>query len=262
MENHLPKDDAQFADWLAHFNTAVAENLDRLDLMPADIAPCIHAETEMATALAAIRQAEETLREARQNLQAAHSASEVIARMLISRLSDSPDLPTEVRRRLSLPVAKSPRRRRAKSSQLLPAPPAPGGLSANVESDGNHWLRWNGNGNPPGTEYILEAAFGADLQHKHGYFGQGIPVQPTHWTQVAITQALQITYCPSQEGSPALYRVRARNAQGESGYSEELYVTPQKMSGHSSWRHRMRGMLARHAPAPAVAWRAKVEHIA
>src|SRR5690349_7317468 len=111
MENFLPKEDAKFAEWLAHFNATVAENLDHLDLMPADIAPAIHAETEMATALAAIRQAEETLREARKNLKTAHRNGEKAARSLVSRMADCAQLPTNVRRRLSLPVAKTSRQR-------------------------------------------------------------------------------------------------------------------------------------------------------
>jgi hypothetical protein len=259
MENFLPKEDAKFAEWLAHFNAAIAENLDHLDMMPADIAPTIHAETEMATALATIRQAEETLREAKKSLQTAHRNGEKAARSLLSRIADHAKLPTNVRRKLSLPVAKTPRQR-AKNRPLLPAPPAPGGLSANIEADGSHWLRWNANGNPPGTKYLLEAAFGPGLERKRGGMGQSLPVQPTHWTQVAVTQSLEITCRLSQASEPVVYRLRARNDQGESGYSEQLYVTPKKEPTFPHWHSRMRGMLARHAPAPAFAWRAKLVH--
>lgn len=154
MEPFAPKDDAKFAEWLAHFNATVAENLDPLDLMPADIAPCVRAETEMATALRVIQQAEEALRAAKTLVQSARSVGEETARTLRRQLNSRANVPAELKRELGLTPTK-PRPRR-KNHPALPAPPAPGGLSANVEANGSHWLRWNSSGNLPGTEYCIE----------------------------------------------------------------------------------------------------------
>lgn len=253
MESFAPKDDTKFVEWLAHFNAAVAENLDHLDLMPADIAPCMRAETDMATALNAIHQAEETLHAARTLLQSARSAGEDTARTLLGQLNSRASLPTELKRELGLPLAKSRRRHRkmGKNPPAFPAPPAPGGLSANIEPNGSHWLRWNSNGNLPGTEYIIEVASGSDLQRTHGQDTTSLPVRALRWTRVAITTQCEFTHRLTQQGQPALYRIRAREAHRESKCSEELYVTPRPTREASGWRDRFQRTLARHTiPLP------------
>ena len=85
---------------------------------------------------------------------------------------------------------------------------APAGLIAEGKSDGTNKLRWERNGNIPGTQFIIEARIDDSKE----------------FVFVAVTTKITYEHKNQKPGIPAIYRLRATRSDELSGYSNEAVI--------------------------------------
>ena len=143
--NRLP--DAQFSDWLANFSTVAAANAALLELSPIELTQIATANTAFATTLNARIAASNAARVATMNKDDQKAASLSTVRTFANQFQANPAVPDNLIQSLGLNVrADDPSERPVFQPTNFVA----------LGCDQVNSLKWDTNGNFPGTIYMIE----------------------------------------------------------------------------------------------------------
>lgn len=199
-QDFLPANDADYATWVANFNTVANVNLVALGLVIADLTPSVTNLTTLNTTIATFITAQAAAKAATQGKATARKNSEVIVRTLSKRIQANPAVTNALKGQLGLPIRDTP---------SGPVPPmTPIDLFVNGSDTGINSLSWKGNGNKQGVTYIIEAKIGT----------------ATGYLMVDTTTKTKYQHTGQTPGVRAQYRVRAKRADLSSAPSNEAVV--------------------------------------
>lgn len=200
MPDFIPKNDTEFAAWLANFNTIANANLAALGLVAADVTANVTNTTTLNTAIATNVTAQAAALAATQGKKTARRTVELSSRTLARRIQANPAVSNALKEQLGLTVRNSP------PTAIVPV--APADLVVSGSDSGVNLLQWKGNGNKSGTQYLIETKIGA----------------ATQWTITDVTTKAKYSHVSQTPGVKAMYRVRAKRGDVLSGYSNEAIV--------------------------------------
>jgi len=189
MPDFIPRKDCDLVAWLQRFvaeleNEPAAFGLDDAELKRAREASDSFCQS-VRHALAAHRRAQGAV--ATKNHE--RNAVEETVRMLARKIQANPNVPDGAKQRLGLRV----RTRKHESTR----PQTPTALVAEPLASGSVVLKWKGNGNKPGTVYLIETR-------------SGPAACGSMWQFVDVETRIRYSHHGVVMGQPAAYRVTAK----------------------------------------------------
>ena len=185
-DDYLPKKDKDLQAWLNNFVTIANANLPALGITVLDMGPITSDQTSFTGAIATLVTAKDTLKSATQGKNQVRKKAVNDIRALVRRIQANPTVQPPLKSSLGL----NPRT--VKPSRVTPVTPA--GLTVAGYSNGDNVLDWSANGNKAGTNYLVEAKFGA----------------ATNFVQVSAGTATRFTHSGQTPGAKVTYRIVAK----------------------------------------------------
>lgn len=184
--DYIPAPDEAFAAWLRQFVQTAEANLPALGLSAADLQTLAAQTPQFADAVQTVFSQKNKAAAAISVKDNLRGAADGTARALVNKIQANPSVPEALKRTLGITV----RRTRPR----LTPPAAPTELHAAGADSGAFSLKWDRNGNAPGTLFEVEARVGMGAQ----------------WCLVGVVTACKMTHTGQIPGVPICYRVRAR----------------------------------------------------
>ena len=200
MPSFYPKNNAEFTQWLGNFITVAEANKAVLGMSIDDIAILESLKTGMDDDMTAHVTAQEQARAATTKLDDTRSAANKEIGHRGRSIALNPKIPNSLKEQLGLNV---PDKKRGNVPLY-----APSGLIVEGSSNGTNRLRWERNGNIPGTQFILEAKIGDNKE----------------FVFVGVATRTTFEHTNQKPGTPTVYRVRASRSSQLSGFSNEAII--------------------------------------
>lgn len=195
-----PTSHGDFILWLGNFIKVARDNQSALGLTIADIGELETILQDTTDALTQQVAAQEAARAATANMDTTRTSANTTVSYRSRAISINPNIPDSLKEQLGLNVAD-------KKRGTVPLH-APTGLVVEGGSEGTNKLRWERNGNIPGTQFIIEARI-ADSKE---------------FAFVAVTTKTTYNHRNQKPGVFAVYRLRATRSDELSGYSNEVVI--------------------------------------
>ena len=195
-----PTGHGDFVLWLGNFVKVARDNQAALGLTIADIGELETVEQDMTDALTKQVAAQEAARAATSNLDTTRTSTNTTVGYRARTITINPNIPDSLKEQLGLNVTD-------KKRGTVPLN-SPTGLIVEGASDGTNKLRWERNGNIPGTQFVIEARIGESKE----------------FAFVAVTTKTTYSHRNQKPGVPAVYRLRATRSDELSGYSNEAVI--------------------------------------
>ena len=200
MPDFMPKNDTEYAAWLANFNTVATANLAALGLVTGDLTPSTAGTTAFNTAITTFVSAKASAKSATQGKKSSRKTIETVSRTLAKRIQANPAVSNSLKEQLGLTVRTAPSR--------AIAPANPFALVVTGFDNGVNALLWNRNGNAAGVQYVIEARIGNEAE----------------FSMVGTTTKSKFEHGEQKPGVQAIYRVYAQRASIQSNVSNEAVV--------------------------------------
>jgi len=195
-----PSNDADFAVWAANLIKKATDNKAALDLSDARLAALEGKITNFDENLALKRRKKDESKAQTTLVKGLRSDLNGEMSLLNSEFKAIDDLPPDILEEMGL----TPNKKRSASV----APFEPSELIVSGTSDGVNSLKWNRNGNRPGTMFIIEARIG----------------EADDWAMIDVVTGSTYKHRNQKPGVTAQYRVKAKRGELESGSSNMAVV--------------------------------------
>lgn len=198
--DYLPAKDGDFRTWLNNFYTVCANNASTLGLTAAELTTIDAAASNFSAALDANLAAQSAARGARADKVDARADTTRTVRGFVREFQANPAVTDVLKGQLGITI---PDTTRTKTPPNVPLD-----LTAAGWSNGVNTLKWNRNGNPQGTQFVIEARYGSSA----------------NWEFVDVTTKAKYDHEGQAPGRMVGYRVWAKRHEAKSGYSNEAVV--------------------------------------
>ena len=150
--SYLPTAELKLKQWLDDFYTVATAHKVQLTLTETELSTFHELSGEYSDAIGTAKTAKQAAKSAVAAKNSARTAVTADTRTLVNKIQGVPGLPDELKVSLGInPHDTKPTRS---------APTVPTNLVATGEPSGTNELKWNRNGNPPATQFLVEALIG------------------------------------------------------------------------------------------------------